>query len=116
MTFATILPSLKNTPAISRVYDYLLGGKHNYDVDRQASQAMIDAVSETPKEVLSQTSEFGLTLLNVPDSGWAARIRRPRRMCCRVLDRTSTRNSGPMRSQRSASRSNSVSPRLRSRR
>jgi hypothetical protein len=37
-----------NTPAISRVYDYLLGGKHNYDVDRQASQAMIDAVSETP--------------------------------------------------------------------
>ena len=37
-----------NTPAISRVYDYLLGGKHNYDVDREASQAMIDAVSETP--------------------------------------------------------------------
>ena len=27
-----------------------------------------DAVSETPKEVLSQTSEFGLTLLNVPES------------------------------------------------
>jgi hypothetical protein len=37
-----------NTPAISRVYDYLLGGKHNYDVDRAASQAMIDAVAETP--------------------------------------------------------------------
>lgn len=36
------------TPAISRVYDYLLGGKHNYDVDREASQAMIDAVPETP--------------------------------------------------------------------
>jgi hypothetical protein len=36
------------TPAISRVYDYLLGGKHNYDVDRAASQAMIDAVPETP--------------------------------------------------------------------
>jgi hypothetical protein len=36
------------TPAISRVYDYLLGGKHNYEVDRAASQAMIDAVSETP--------------------------------------------------------------------
>ena len=27
-----------------------------------------DAVSETPKEVLSQTTEFGLTLLNVPES------------------------------------------------
>lgn len=37
-----------NTPAISRVYDYLLGGKHNYDVDRAACQAMIDAVKETP--------------------------------------------------------------------
>jgi hypothetical protein len=37
-----------NTPAISRVYDYLLGGKHNYAVDREASQAMIDAVAETP--------------------------------------------------------------------
>ena len=37
-----------NTPAISRVYDYLLGGKHNYAVDREASQAMIDAVTETP--------------------------------------------------------------------
>jgi hypothetical protein len=37
-----------NTPAISRVYDYLLGGKHNYAVDRVASQAMIDAVKETP--------------------------------------------------------------------
>jgi hypothetical protein len=37
-----------NTPAISRVYDYLLGGKNNYDVDREASQAMIDAVAETP--------------------------------------------------------------------
>jgi S-adenosyl methyltransferase len=37
-----------NTPAISRVYDYLLGGKHNYAVDREASQAMIDAVRETP--------------------------------------------------------------------
>jgi SAM-dependent methyltransferase len=35
-----------STPAISRVYDYLLGGKHNYAVDRDASQAMIDAVPE----------------------------------------------------------------------
>jgi hypothetical protein len=37
-----------NTPAISRVYDFLLGGKNNYAVDREASQAMIDAVGETP--------------------------------------------------------------------
>jgi hypothetical protein len=37
-----------DTPAISRVYDYLLGGKHNYAVDREASQAMIDAVGRVP--------------------------------------------------------------------
>ncbi|WP_232663118.1 SAM-dependent methyltransferase [Pseudonocardia sp. TRM90224] len=36
------------TPAISRVYDYLLGGKHHYDVDRIACNAMIQAVPETP--------------------------------------------------------------------
>ncbi|WP_132422649.1 SAM-dependent methyltransferase [Pseudonocardia endophytica] len=36
-----------STPSIARVYDYLLGGKHYYDVDRVASEAMIDAVPET---------------------------------------------------------------------
>lgn len=35
-------------PAIARVYDYLLGGKHNYAVDRDACHAMIEAVPETP--------------------------------------------------------------------
>ncbi len=30
------------------MYDYLLGGKHSYEVDREACQAMIDAVPETP--------------------------------------------------------------------
>lgn len=37
-----------NTAAISRVYDYLLGGKHHYAVDRDVSHAMIEAVPETP--------------------------------------------------------------------
>ncbi len=36
------------TPAISRVYDYMLGGEHHYDVDRIACNAMIQAVPETP--------------------------------------------------------------------
>jgi len=36
-----------STPSIARVYDYLLGGKHYYEVDRVASEAMIDAVPET---------------------------------------------------------------------
>lgn len=36
-----------SVPSIARVYDYLLGGKHFYEVDRVASEAMIDAVPET---------------------------------------------------------------------
>ncbi|MDQ4117058.1 MAG: SAM-dependent methyltransferase [Actinomycetota bacterium] len=36
-----------STPSIARVYDYLLGGKHYYEVDRIASEAMIEAVPET---------------------------------------------------------------------
>ena len=36
-----------STPSIARVYDYLLGGKHYYEVDRVASEAMIEAVPET---------------------------------------------------------------------
>ena len=36
-----------SVPSIARVYDYLLGGKHYYEVDRVASEAMIEAVPET---------------------------------------------------------------------
>lgn len=36
-----------SVPSIARVYDYLLGGKHYYEVDQVASEAMIDAVPET---------------------------------------------------------------------
>lgn len=36
-----------SVPSIARVYDYLLGGKHYYEVDRVASEAMVDAVPET---------------------------------------------------------------------
>jgi SAM-dependent methyltransferase len=35
-------------PSIARVYDYLLGGKDNFAVDRDAAQALTNAVSETP--------------------------------------------------------------------
>lgn len=37
-----------NRTSIARVYDYLLGGKHHYAVDRDACEAMIEAVPETP--------------------------------------------------------------------
>lgn len=35
-------------PSIARVYDYLLGGKDNFAVDRAAARAVIDAVPEAP--------------------------------------------------------------------
>lgn len=37
-----------SVPSIARVYDHLLGGKDNYEVDREAARAMIEAVPETP--------------------------------------------------------------------
>ena len=45
---ATEPPAIDTSaPSIARVYDYLLGGKHYYEVDRVASEAMLDAVPET---------------------------------------------------------------------
>jgi hypothetical protein len=35
-------------PSAARMYDYFLGGSHNFAVDREAAQAMIAAVPETP--------------------------------------------------------------------
>ncbi|MDQ7905833.1 SAM-dependent methyltransferase [Phytohabitans sp. ZYX-F-186] len=35
-------------PSTARMYDYFLGGSHNFAVDREAAQAMIAAVPETP--------------------------------------------------------------------
>ena len=34
-------------PSISRVYDYILGGKENFEIDRRAATALFDAVPET---------------------------------------------------------------------
>jgi SAM-dependent methyltransferase len=35
-------------PSAARMYDYFLGGSHNFAVDREAAQAMIAKVPETP--------------------------------------------------------------------
>ncbi|GAA4442853.1 SAM-dependent methyltransferase [Phytohabitans houttuyneae] len=35
-------------PSAARMYDYFLGGSHNFAVDREAAKAMIAAVPETP--------------------------------------------------------------------
>lgn len=35
-------------PSVARMYDYYLGGSHNFAVDRQAAQRVISAVPEVP--------------------------------------------------------------------
>jgi SAM-dependent methyltransferase len=35
-------------PSVARMYDYYLGGSHNFAADRQAAQAMVAAVPEAP--------------------------------------------------------------------
>lgn len=35
-------------PSVARMYDYYLGGSHNFAVDRAAAQAMIAAIPEAP--------------------------------------------------------------------
>lgn len=35
-------------PSVARMYDYYLGGSHNFAADRSAAQAMISAVPEAP--------------------------------------------------------------------
>lgn len=32
------------TPSSARIYDYVLGGAHNFDVDRQAAERLLAAV------------------------------------------------------------------------
>ncbi|MCX4470936.1 SAM-dependent methyltransferase [Micromonospora sp. NBC_01655] len=35
-------------PSVARMYDYYLGGSHNFAADRSAARAMVDAVPEAP--------------------------------------------------------------------
>ncbi|MFF5071094.1 SAM-dependent methyltransferase [Micromonospora olivasterospora] len=35
-------------PSVARMYDYYLGGSHNFAADRAAARAMVDAVPEAP--------------------------------------------------------------------
>jgi hypothetical protein len=38
-----------NVPSVSRVYDYFLGGSHNFEVDREAARHVLKAVPAMPK-------------------------------------------------------------------
>ena len=36
-------------PNAGRIYDYLLGGNHNFEIDRQAAQKVVELIPEFPK-------------------------------------------------------------------
>ncbi len=40
--------SLTERPSAARIYDYLLGGYHNFEVDRMAAQRFIDILPDAP--------------------------------------------------------------------
>jgi hypothetical protein len=46
-----------NSPSIARVYDYLLGGKENLEVDRRAANRFLNVVPEA-KQIASDAREF----------------------------------------------------------
>jgi len=46
---AELPPFDPNTPSAARIYDYLLGGSHNFAADRKAGQAMIAAFPPLPQ-------------------------------------------------------------------
>jgi SAM-dependent methyltransferase len=46
-------------PNVARIYDYLLGGKDNFSVDRAAAQQLIEATPDTPGIVRDNRSFIG---------------------------------------------------------
>ncbi|NOY08836.1 MAG: hypothetical protein GXP33_08335, partial [Spirochaetes bacterium] len=38
-----------NKPNAGRIYDYLLGGNHNFEIDRMAAQKVLDLAPFTPQ-------------------------------------------------------------------
>ncbi|MFI0896343.1 SAM-dependent methyltransferase [Streptomyces sp. NPDC020983] len=38
-----------NVPSVSRVYDYFLGGSHNFEVDREAARTALEAMPGIPR-------------------------------------------------------------------
>src|SRR5260221_5479414 len=41
-----------NTPNVARVYDYYLGGRHNYEADREAARQVLGVAPDVPMAAL----------------------------------------------------------------
>jgi O-methyltransferase involved in polyketide biosynthesis len=58
------------TPNAARVYDYLLGGHHNFELDRQAAEAMLDLVPSTRRWVRKLRAFLHKTVVQLSDEGF----------------------------------------------
>lgn len=56
-------------PSVARMYDYYLGGSHNFAVDRTAAQAMIAAVPEAPLMAQANRAFLRRTVRHLVDLG-----------------------------------------------
>jgi hypothetical protein len=58
VTAASRLPRLDaNTPSSARVQDYLLGGRHNFAVDRDAARELIAAFPALPQVLAASRAD-----------------------------------------------------------
>ena len=56
-------------PSVARMYDYYLGGSHNFAVDRATAQAMIDVVPEAPLMAQANRAFLRRTVQFLVDAG-----------------------------------------------
>lgn len=56
-------------PSVARMYDYYLGGSHNFAVDRAAAQAMIAAIPEAPLIAQANRAFLRRTVRFLVDAG-----------------------------------------------
>jgi len=61
-------------PNVARVYDYLLGGKDHFAVDRQAAQQLIAAMPDAPAAARANRAFLAAAVRHTPSQ---ARHRRP---------------------------------------
>ncbi len=69
----TNTPSISDasTPSAGRIYDYMLGGHHNFEIDRQAADGLIKQVPEMPQWVRLIRWFLGAAVRSMIDDGFS---------------------------------------------
>lgn len=60
-----------NTPSAGRIYDYLLGGRHNFEVDRVAAKGLMKDVPDMPMWVRLVRWFLGAAIRHLSSEGYA---------------------------------------------